>query len=302
MSLISFLIGPAVGAVIGGITNRLAITMLFRPYEAHYIGRVKIPLPPGIIPKEKGNIAKAIGATVSEQLLNRESLANQLLSDDMNQKVSSAIDGLISRIQHHEETLQQLLLAHLQPEEYARVVSQVEDDVVSAISAKLTDPTLGQKVSSLVVEQVMNKMRENLLGRLGAGVLELMRGSVETMLASNINQMLQNNAGQLMGDLVSTEADRLLSAPVKELCQGKEELFAQLKNTVLKAYRTLVETNLPKALEAMNIQKIVEDKINAMDMRQTETLLLQLMDKELKALVWFGVLLGFVMGFVTNII
>jgi uncharacterized membrane protein YheB (UPF0754 family) len=70
----------------------------------------------------------------------------------------------------------------------------------------------------------------------------------------------------------------------------------------MRSYRNLVETNLPKALTALNIQQIIEDKINAMDMRQTQKMLMQLMDKELKALVWFGVFLGFLMGFVTNII
>lgn len=302
MSVLTFLIGPAVGAVIGGLTNRLAIAMLFRPYEAHYIGRVRIPLTPGIIPKEKGNIAKAIGATVSEQLLDKESLANQLLSDDMNQKISSAIDGFVYRMQHDEESLQQFLLAHMEPEEYARVTARVEDDVVRTISAKLTDPALGQKVSSLVVDQVMNKMSENLIGRLGVGVLGLMRNSVEGMLANNINEMLQNNAEQMVTKLVGNEADKLLSKPIRELCQGKEDLFVQLKSTIMKSYAALVETNLPKALAALNIQKIIEDKINSLDMRQTQKMLMQLMDRELKALVWFGVFLGFIMGFVNNII
>lgn len=302
MSFLSFMLGPAVGALIGGLTNRLAISMLFRPYEAKHIGPFKIPLTPGIIPKEKGNIAHAIGNTVSEHLLDKESLSAQLLSDEMNQKVSSAVDSLFAKMQHDEQTLQQFLLAHMSPEEYARATSQIEDDLVGLIYGKLDNPSLGDKVSALAIDQVMAKMRENLLGRMGAGVLELKRGSVERMLADNINQMLHNNAHQMVDDLVTAEADKLLAKPICQICQGKEELFAQLKTSALRAYRTVVETNLPKALEALNIQKIIEDKINAMDMRETETMLLQLMDKELKALVWFGVLLGFIMGFVTNII
>ena len=302
MSLISILIGPAVGAVIGGLTNRLAIAMLFRPYQAHYMGKFRIPLTPGIIPKEKGNIATAIGNTVSQQLLDTESLAHQLLSDDMEQKISSSIDRFIHRLHHNPVTLQQFLLSHMEPEEYAHLTSQVEDSIVLAISRQLTNPTLGNQVSSLVVEQVMSKMRDSLLGRLGAGVLELMRDSVEHMLANNINQMLQNNAQQMVGDLVGSEFDQLLSKPIKEICEGKEELFAQFKSATMRSYRNLVETNLPKALAALNIQQIIEDKINAMDMRQTQKMLMQLMDKELKALVWFGVFLGFLMGFVTNII
>ncbi len=302
MSFLSFILGPAVGAVIGGITNRLAITMLFRPYEAKHIGPYKIPLTPGIIPKEKGNIARAIGATVSQHLLDQQSLSAQLLSDNMQQKIAAAVDDLVDRMCHSQQTLQQFLLDHLSPEEYARATSQVEDDVVRLVYAKLADPALGNRVAALAVDQVVGRLREHFLGRLGAGVLELLRGSVERMLADNINQMLHDNAHQMLDDLVTAEADRLLATPISQLCQGREELFAQLKASALKAYRALVLNNLPRALAALNIQKIIEDKINAMDMRQTETMLLQLMDRELKALVWFGVLLGFIMGFVTNII
>ena len=46
----------------------------------------------------------------------------------------------------------------------------------------------------------------------------------------------------------------------------------------------------------------IENRINEMDMAETEDLIVSILDKELKALVWFGVLLGFLLGFVTNII
>ena len=80
MSFLSFMLGPAVGALIGGLTNRLAISMLFRPYEAKHIGPFKIPLTPGIIPKEKGNIAHAIGNTTHLNTLDAHVLQQILIS------------------------------------------------------------------------------------------------------------------------------------------------------------------------------------------------------------------------------
>ena len=59
--MIHYLIGPAVGAVIGYITNDIAIRMLFRPHQAKYIMGIHVPFTPGIIPKEKSRIATAIG-------------------------------------------------------------------------------------------------------------------------------------------------------------------------------------------------------------------------------------------------
>lgn len=40
----------------------------------------------------------------------------------------------------------------------------------------------------------------------------------------------------------------------------------------------------------------VRERINEMDMNETETLILQVMNKELRAIVWLGALLGTLMG------
>ena len=105
MPILTFMIGPIVGAAIGGFTNRVAIRMLFRPYTAKYIGKFHIPLTPGIIPKEKANIAKAIGSTISENLLSSQVLSATLLSDDMCAKITSAVDSLQSRLLSKQESL-----------------------------------------------------------------------------------------------------------------------------------------------------------------------------------------------------
>ena len=52
----------------------------------------------------------------------------------------------------------------------------------------------------------------------------------------------------------------------------------------------------------MHVEKIVEEKIRAMDPKDLEALLLMVMKKELNALVWLGVPLGFIMGCITTIL
>jgi uncharacterized membrane protein YheB (UPF0754 family) len=71
---------------------------------------------------------------------------------------------------------------------------------------------------------------------------------------------------------------------------------------VVNIYKQVVQDNLPRMLQTLDLQRIVQDRINDMDMQQTEQLILTIMKKELRALVWFGVLLGFLMGFITNIL
>ncbi|MBQ7725071.1 MAG: DUF445 family protein [Lachnospiraceae bacterium] len=69
------MITPVVAGIIGYVTNALAIKMLFRPYEALYIGRFHVPFTPGIIPSQRKRIAASIGQVVSEQFLNSEILS-----------------------------------------------------------------------------------------------------------------------------------------------------------------------------------------------------------------------------------
>ncbi len=64
-----------VAAAIGYLTNWLAITMLFRPYRLH---RWLFVWPQGMIPRNKPQVAKAVGDQVGNKLLSPEKIAMEL--------------------------------------------------------------------------------------------------------------------------------------------------------------------------------------------------------------------------------
>lgn len=298
----TILLGPAVGAVIGGITNNLAIKMLFRPYKALYIGKWQMPFTPGIIPKEKDNIAKKIGEVICNELLNSDVLSRTLLSDQMLAKIEASLDGVLLRMQSDDRHLSELLLQYVEPADMQRMSIRIEEDVTEAIYVKMDSPQLGKQVAKLAVGQVIENLSQARLGgRLSAIALDMFRDSVENFLSKAINDMLHNNAKTMVGDLVHQESERLMSLPVRTIAEGKEELLAQVKSGLLKAYRMLVTESLPKMLEALDIKRVVEDRIKSLDMAETERIILDVVDKQLKYLVWLGVVLGFFMGFVTNL-
>ncbi|MEW6624967.1 MAG: DUF445 family protein [Bacillota bacterium] len=72
MPAVYFLI-PILAAVIGWLTNVIAIKLIFRPYHA-----VKVPLLgmsiQGVIPKRKGEIAINVGRVVEQELLSVQDL------------------------------------------------------------------------------------------------------------------------------------------------------------------------------------------------------------------------------------
>lgn len=83
---IRMIAGPVIGAVIGYCTNYIAVKMMFRPLHPVKIGKFTLPFTPGIIPKGKERLAKAIGAAVGKQLLTKETMEGVLLSDKMKSK------------------------------------------------------------------------------------------------------------------------------------------------------------------------------------------------------------------------
>ena len=87
----TYILPPLVGGVIGYVTNDIAIRMLFRPHKAKYIMGWRVPFTPGIIPKEKGRIAEAVGTAISDNLMSREVLEKYLLSDNMVGRVRSSM-------------------------------------------------------------------------------------------------------------------------------------------------------------------------------------------------------------------
>lgn len=80
MFITLYIIPPLVGGVIGYVTNDIAIRMLLRPHTAKHIMGWRVPFTPGIIPKEKGRIAEAVGTAISDNLMSQEVLEKYLLS------------------------------------------------------------------------------------------------------------------------------------------------------------------------------------------------------------------------------
>lgn len=288
---------PLIGAVIGYITNDIAIRMLFRPRTAKYIFGVRIPFTPGLIPKEKPRLAESIGNAISKNLMNRETLEKTLLSQEMLDKIGNGFDAFINSQKANDETVEQFLSHYLKREDIEYLKSSVTSDLSSQIHTALASSQMGDKVAHIVVEHVMAKVRNGMLGMFGADqFLSLVAAPAESLLAKNINEMLANHSQEMVGALIGDQIQSFMVTPMKNLFVGREKAIEKAKMSLLSLYRTLVTEQLPRILAAVNISKIVESRINEMDVKESEKLILEVMNKELKAIVWLGALLGFLMG------
>ncbi|OYP69393.1 hypothetical protein CIK92_12535 [Prevotella sp. P4-67] len=322
---LSYIIAPLLGGVIGYITNDIAIRMLFRPHKAKYVFGIHIPFTPGIIPKEKGRIAEAVGGVISENLMNKEVLEKYLLSEDMVGKVRSAVKEFIATQQRNDETVVQFLGHYLSKEEIDTFAQNINQSITKQTYEKLADSSVGEKVAHIAIDHVAQKLtidgaQELLsgiggalggLGGMAAGLfggnivakfLGMLRDPAEHFLAKNINTMLRDNGEEIVSNMIGGEVDNFLNKPVSKLLERHEEQLAQAVNTIESIYRSIITEHLPKILQSIDISKIVRERINEMDVNETEKLIFQVMDKELKAIVWLGALLGLVMGSINILI
>jgi len=300
---LSFLLPPLVGGIIGYITNDVAIRMLFRPHQPKYLFGHRIPFTPGIIPKEKSRIALAVGESISQNLINPEVLERNLLSDEMQGKLTAAIDRFVSRQQHNTETLEQFVRHYLTRDELEAIKTSVKTDLARQLYTKLNDAAVGTKISHKVIESVMKKMQGGIKGMVNqtlgiSQIAELISEPAEHLLAKQINELISENAEQMVATLLEGETEKLLAQPMNELLANREQQIAQLKDTALNLYRNIITERLPRILKAIDMSHVIESRINEMDMNDTERIIHQVVDHELKAVIWFGALLGFIIGIV----
>ncbi|PPA72422.1 DUF445 domain-containing protein [Jeotgalibacillus proteolyticus] len=102
-TFVLLLIMIVIGAAIGGVTNSLAIKMLFRPYKAIYIKGWRVPFTPGLIPKRREELARQLGLMVVTHLLTAESLKARFLNDTQERAITGWLQKKSDRFFKSEE-------------------------------------------------------------------------------------------------------------------------------------------------------------------------------------------------------
>ena len=266
----SWIISPAAGAVIGYVTNDVAVRMLLRPYEEKRIFGRRVPFTPGLIAKERGRIAHAIREVLDSELLSAEVLENALLSPRM---------------------MEQLGAEHVATLENRACVTARE-----FILQKLLDSGLENQLAELVMAEVSQRLGSS-MGMLKALLLDDKRAAqYQAKLAQAIREAMETRGPDLLDQLIGETIRDTMSKPLNQLAEPLP--LDAVRGALLKEYEKIVKTQLAGILQMINLGGVVEDKLNAITMAGLEEMIMAVMKKELRAIVWLGALLGCVMGFV----
>jgi len=183
--LVRALITIGFGALAGGLTNSVAIWMLFHPYEPPLLfGRWRIHFFQGAVPKNQPRLAAAIGRTVGNRLLTPEDLTSTFAEGEFRQAFDQRVAHLIDEVLNRERgTLREMIPEevmgdleglieealgrglgqlddYIASEQFAEAMVRRTDEIVEAVSdepiADLLTPARGTAVETIVDEWLEN--------------------------------------------------------------------------------------------------------------------------------------------------
>ena len=295
----SIIIRPLIGAVIGYVTNWIAVKMLFRPLKPITIGKLTLPFTPGIIPKNQGRLAESIGNTISNSLLTDEDIKNILLSDDVKNKIKSEINNYLESNLKNETSLKDILCSYISEELYNNSLTTIENTFSSSIYNTVLEANLGKLITEQIELAAKEKMKGSMLGFLGGNAII---SSFSSSINEKLDEYIENNGQTIISEMVKKEITKYTLKSVGDISNFLKNSELDFDSILINIYEKIILDKISDLLKTINISKIVTDKINSMDVLELEKLLLDIMKKELNALVNLGAIIGFILGLLNLLI
>lgn len=126
--LIRALVTIAFGALAGGVTNTVAIWMLFHPYEPLRIWRLRLGFFQGAIPKNQPRLAEAIGRTVGTRLLTEEDLQKTFADQEFRSAFDDRLEDFLDQLLHVQRGSVRELLSPSVIESLDSILDEVVDN------------------------------------------------------------------------------------------------------------------------------------------------------------------------------
>ena len=151
------------GALSGGLTNTVAIWMLFHPYEPpKLLRRWRLGFFQGAIPKNQPRLAAAIGKTVGDRLLTAEDLTQTFTDETFRATFDEPLGSIPQwRPQHERAALRDLIPERVMPdievlleEGLDKALAQLDDYLESERFAEAMQHRAGDLVEAIKDEPI----------------------------------------------------------------------------------------------------------------------------------------------------
>ena len=293
-TILKYLAGPVIGAIIGYFTNYLAVKMLFRPRRPRYLFGRQLPFTPGAIPKGKARLAKAAGTVVARNLVTEEDLTGRLLSEEMTAAVTDRIMDTM------DTDLQTSLVALTRsPESYQALKEKAAEGLTGQVLSAVGDMGL----EAILTEKVGDAVRTWAVGSmLGMFLSDRKIDAIAGQLGGKVREFIDEHGRAYIRPAVEKKLDELEAASPTALLEQAEVDREALRRMIGDLYHRLVKAGVASLTGRLDIAGIIEDKINGMAVEELEVIVLQVMKKELDTIVNLGAVIGLILGLVNLLI
>ena len=249
-----------VGAAIGGITNSLAIKMLFRPYKPLYMFGKRVPFTPGLIPKRREELANQMGKMVVEHLLTVEGIKRKFTQLKFQEQLITWGETQVSKMANSNKTAFQLA-SYFQIED---PVTQIDSKLKRFVQTKydvMMIENKGKMLQEIIPSEFLDSLNETI-----PDIAQLITSKGITYFESKEGKQ---RLGRMIEDFLSTRGKL---GNLIGMFLGNESLVDKVQPEVVKFLRNQETKKLIRALivkELNNIQEMpledVDQKWNLID-------------------------------------
>lgn len=155
--IIKILTMAVVGGIIGYVTNVLAVKMLFRPLKPFKMPILGFEIV-GLIPKRRADIAKSIGTTVGEQLIDYDELINSMLKEEDKENLKRVLKERIAVIIDEKASFIPFLFRSKVTEFVDQVIESEFDSGIDSLLEVAKEKAISRIDVGKMVEEKINEL------------------------------------------------------------------------------------------------------------------------------------------------
>ncbi len=254
MGIERFVLSSGVGAVIGYITNWLAIKMLFRPHNEVKIMGIKVPFTPGLVPKEKTRIAENIGNSIGTHLLTEETMMESLCSDEMLSQLKKWIESKVDEAKKSDKPI-------------GKLVEELTDENYDLVNFKIKG-----KVDGFIIKGIRNdEFKDEIFQLLELKIKEFLSISPFKVIDSNTYKNIRSKISyELMtyknsDNLNTVMVDKIKNKYLEIQTDNKKinEISPEIIQKTIKTYIDSNKDNICQKICEILKEERVEEKLKA---------------------------------------
>ena len=301
---VQFAIHVFVGTMAGGLSDTVAVWMLFNPKKKHWVFH-------GAIPKNQARLARSLGRTVGERLLTPGDLQKELARPELLEAFQSRLEDVITTVLTSREPL----IDKVPP----AVVNALEGATTSYLPVAMTKlgAFLGQPTTRVKLRSALHAMfnrfvedmrfHERIFAKLmmTEQKFEAVLDAIETDGVEQVVTLLEEpeireEISKAIHDAILTYLQKPISdilgdVEAKKDPEAPKRLAAQAAPVIWE----WVHDQLPELIKKLDVQAMVERKVMSFSIDRVEEILRNVIQNELNLIITTGYVLGGLIGVCT---